>query len=102
MSGVDGKRVFSDASRTVEVYFIQDSMHAAGFNMVYLPKDKILIEADAYTPGAPNAPTPAQINGNNLNLVQNMDRLKLAVERILPLHGRIVPLADLYTAIGRK
>ena len=102
VSGVDGKRVFSDASRTVEVYFIQDSVHAAGFNMVYLPKEKMLIEADAYTPGAPNAATPAQINGNNLNLVQNMDRLKLAVDRILPLHGRMVPVAELYTAVGRK
>ena len=102
VSGVDGKRVFSDASRTVEVYFIQDSVHAAGFNMVYLPNEKMLIEADAYTPGAPNAATPAQINGNNLNLVQNMDRLKLAVDRILPLHGRMVPVAELYTAVGRK
>ncbi len=102
VSGIDGKRVFSDGQRTVEAYFIEGSVHAHGFNMVYLPAEKLLIEADAYTPGAPNAPTPAVINGNNLNLVQNMDRLKLNVERILPLHGRMVPVSELYTAVGRK
>ena len=102
VSGVDGKRVFTDGKRSVEVYFIEGSVHAHGFNMVYLPAEKLLIEADAYTPGAPNSPTPAVINGNNLNLVQNIDRLKLGVDRILPLHGRVVPVAELYTAVGRK
>ena len=102
VSGVDGTRVFTDGKRKVEVYFIEGSVHAHGFNMVYLPNEKLLIEADAYTPGAPNSPTPAQLNGNNVNLVQNMDRLKLNVERILPLHGRVVQVAELYTAVGRK
>ncbi len=102
VSGVDGKRVFSDGTRNVEVHFIQGSVHASGFNMVYLPQEKLLIEADAFTPGAPNSPPPARVNDNHLNLVQNMERLKLDVTRILPLHGRIVPVAELYTAIGRK
>jgi hypothetical protein len=38
----------------------------------------------------------------HVNLVQNMERLNLQVEKILPLHGRVVPVAELYTAIGRK
>jgi hypothetical protein len=37
-----------------------------------------------------------------VNLVSNIDRLKLNPERILPLHGRIVPVSELYTAIGRR
>ena len=102
VSGVDGKRVFTDGKRNVEVHYIENSVHAHGFNMVYLPAEKLLIEADAYTPGAPNTPTPARINDNHMALVQSMDRLNLNVERILPLHGRVVPLAELYTAIGRK
>ena len=102
VSGVDGKRVFTDGKRVVEVHFIEGSVHAQGFLMVYLPAEKLLIEADAYTPGAPGAAPPAQPNGNNVVLVQNIERLKLDVERILPLHGRMVPLAELYTAIGRK
>lgn len=102
VEGVSGKRVLSDGARTVEIFEIQGSVHAQGFLMVYLPNEKILIEADAYTPGAPNTPAPAQPNGNHLNLVQNIEQNRLVVERILPLHGRIVPLSELMTAVGRK
>jgi glyoxylase-like metal-dependent hydrolase (beta-lactamase superfamily II) len=101
VSGVDGKRVFTDAKRVAEVYFIDSSVHAQGFLMVYLPAEKLLIEADAFTPGAPNSPPPARVNDNHVNLVQNIERLKLNVERIVPLHGRVVPIGELYAAIGR-
>ena len=86
----------------VEVYYIEGSVHAQGFMMVYLPKEKILIEADAFTPGPPNTPAPAKPNDLHVNLVQNLDRLKLQVDQILPLHGRMVPLSELYTAVGKK
>ena len=102
VTGVNSKRSFTDGSRVVDVYYIDGSVHAQGFLMVHLPKEKILVEADAYTPGAPNTPAPAVPNALHVNLVQNLDRLKLDVAQILPLHGRIVPLAELYTAIGRK
>ena len=69
--------------------------------MVYLPKERLLIEADAYTPAPPNTPPPAAANANNVNLVDNIERLKSAVERILPLHGRVVPLSELYTVTQR-
>ena len=36
-----------------------------------------------------------------MNLIDNIERLKLAVDRILPLHGRVVALSELYTAAGR-
>lgn len=102
VEGVSGKRVLNDGVRSVEIHEIQGSVHAQGFLMVYLPAEKILIEADAYTPAAPNTPAPAQPNANHVNLVQNIEQNKLIVERILPLHGRIVALGDLLTAVGRK
>jgi hypothetical protein len=40
-------------------------------------------------------------NANNLNLIANIERLGLAVDRILPLHGRVVPVADLYVTAGK-
>jgi glyoxylase-like metal-dependent hydrolase (beta-lactamase superfamily II) len=101
-TGKQAKKVFSDGSREVEIHSIADSVHAEGFNLIYLPKEKLLIEADAYTPLPPNAPAPNPVNGNNLNLAQNVERLKLDVERILPLHGRVVPMAELDRTIGRK
>jgi hypothetical protein len=36
-----------------------------------------------------------------VNLYENIERLKLAVDQMLPLHGRIVPLSDLLKAIGK-
>jgi glyoxylase-like metal-dependent hydrolase (beta-lactamase superfamily II) len=88
--------------RSVDVFMIEESAHAQGFMMVHLPRERLLIEADAFTPGAPGAPAPALPNANHVNLVQNLERLKLDVDRILPLHGRMVPLAELLTAAGRK
>ncbi len=102
VTGVNGKRTFTDGERVAEVYYIEGSVHAQGFMMVYLPKEKILVEADAFTPGAPNSPTPAAPNALHLNLVQNMERLKLDVAQILPLHGRMVAVSELYTAVGKK
>ena len=99
--GVDGKRVFTDGKRTVEVHAFKDSVHSNAFLLVYLPAEKLVIEADAFTPPAPNAPPPKPANANNVNFADNIARLNLQVDRILPLHGRIVPLAELNRVIGR-
>ena len=102
VTGVIGKRSFTDGERVVDVYFIEGSVHAQGFMMVHLPNEKILVEADAYTPGSPDAPAPARPNDLHVNLVQNIERLKLNVEQILPLHGRKVLVGELYTAAAKK
>ena len=98
---VNEKLVLSDGTRSVELHHLHGSKHVDTFLMAYLPKEKLLIEADAFTPGPPKAPPPAQPNHNHVNLVENLERLKLSVDRILPLHGRIVPLAELYATAGK-
>jgi len=70
--------------------------------MVYLPSEKLLIEADSFTPGPPNSPPPTVLNPNTTNLVDNLQQLKLPVDRILPLHGRVVPASELYATTGSK
>jgi len=37
-----------------------------------------------------------------VNLYDNIERLNLTVDQILPLHGRKVPLAELQKAIGKS
>jgi len=69
--------------------------------MAYLPKEKILVEADVYTPAAPNATPPAQPSPVNVNFYENLERLKLDVDQILPAHGRKVTLTDLKKWIGK-
>jgi len=99
---VNDKLVLDDGARKVEVHRIRPSDHVDTFLMVYLPTEKLLIQADAFTPGAPGSPPPAPPNNYNaLTLVENIERLKLPVERHLPLHGRMVQNAELYRAAGK-
>jgi glyoxylase-like metal-dependent hydrolase (beta-lactamase superfamily II) len=101
VEGVRDKRVLTDGTRTVEIHHMAASPHEDGMLMVYLPAEKLLSQADAFTPGPPNAPTPAVVNPSSVNLAENIRRLMLTVDQLLPLHGRIVPLAELHKAIGQ-
>jgi glyoxylase-like metal-dependent hydrolase (beta-lactamase superfamily II) len=84
-----------DAMRTVEIYHVPMNAHSDTMLMVYLPKDKLLIEADLYTPGAAvNAFAPSLISAVN-------DR-KLKVEKIVPIHGPIAAWTDLQPKTGNK
>ena len=99
--GVADGRLFEDGMRRVEVHRVMESVHSDTFLAVFLPRERLLIEADSFTPGPPNAPAPQAPNALHVELVKNLDRLGLPVERILPLHGRIVPLAELYRMVGK-
>jgi glyoxylase-like metal-dependent hydrolase (beta-lactamase superfamily II) len=102
VDGMQDKRVLSDGTHTVELYLIKGTPHGDGLIMAYLPKEKLLVEADVFTPAPPNATPPAQPNPAQVNLYDNIERLNLAVDQILPLHGRKVPLAELQKAIGKS
>jgi len=101
VEGVRDRRTMTDGTRTVEVYHIAGNTHSDGLLMVYLPKERFLVEADVYTPAPPNAPAPTAVNPLTVNLAENITRLGLGVDQFLPLHGRMVPLADMNKAIGR-
>jgi glyoxylase-like metal-dependent hydrolase (beta-lactamase superfamily II) len=100
VEGVRDRRVLSDGTRTVEIRQIAGIQHADDMLMVYLPKEKFLIQADAYTPSAPNAAPMSPPSPFNVSLVENLTKQGLAVDQILPLHGRMVPFAELQKAAG--
>jgi len=93
--------VLTDGTRSVELYQIVGNAHHDGLIMAYLRKEKLLIEADAYTPGPAGAEPPKVPNPFSVNLEANVRRLNLEVDRILPIHGRIVPYGELLAAIGK-
>jgi glyoxylase-like metal-dependent hydrolase (beta-lactamase superfamily II) len=101
VEGVRDRQVLSDGTREIEIHHIAGNLHHDGLLMVYLPKERLLIQADAYTPAPANAPPPTPPHPFNVNLADNIARLNLNVEQLLPLHGRIVPLAELHRAVGR-
>jgi len=95
------KRVITDGSMSLEIYLMRDQPHAEGLLMVYVPKDKLLMQADAYIPrpGAPPLPMPSPYT---TNLVDNITRLKLSVDRIVHIHGGTSPYSDVLAAAGRR
>jgi glyoxylase-like metal-dependent hydrolase (beta-lactamase superfamily II) len=94
---VSTRRTITDGTRTVELHHIRGSPHAATLLMVYLPAERLLIEADVYSPPAANVtnPPPAIFAPN---LVENIDRLGLQVDRVIPIHGPVVPVGYLRDA----
>ncbi|MET0484198.1 MAG: MBL fold metallo-hydrolase [Candidatus Rokuibacteriota bacterium] len=100
VEGVRDKRVMTDGARTVEIHHIAGNAHCEGLLMVYLPKEKLLSEADVFTPPPAGTAPPMPPSPFTVSFVDNLKQLNLAVDRILPLHGRMVPIADLHTAVG--
>jgi glyoxylase-like metal-dependent hydrolase (beta-lactamase superfamily II) len=94
------KLVLDDAARPIEIHAIEGSGHNDAFAMVWLPAQKILIEADAWTPTPPGATPPAVVNPLWINLARNIERLGLDVRRIAPLHGSVQDM-DAFRAAAR-
>src|SRR5262249_22541225 len=87
------KYILGDDTRTVEIYNVQGLQHAVGMLMIYIPKEKIVIEADLYTPPAAGAQAPAP-NASARTFYNNVQRLKLDVNTIVPIHGNPGPMAQ--------
>ena len=102
VEGVKTRRTLTDGTRVVELHHIDGNAHCGGLLMAYLPKEKLLIQADTYSPLPTETTAPPQpVSPFTINLADNITRLNLAVDKHLPLHGRIVPMAELNRTIGR-
>jgi glyoxylase-like metal-dependent hydrolase (beta-lactamase superfamily II) len=85
---VDGELELKDAVGNVKLYHVVGSPHSDTMLMAYIPKSRLLVEVDVFSPGAAVHPYAA-------NLIENITRAKLTVDRIVPLHGTIAPLSEL-------
>ncbi len=99
------KKVLTDGNHVIELHHLQGSGHNQGLLVAYLPKEKILVEADAFNPPADkNAPVAQPASPYNLNLAASIKRLSLSVDRIIPIHypadNRRVDIAELNRAVA--
>ena len=81
----------SDGRRTMHIVPIFQDEHSVGNLMAYLPRERILVEADTFTPNARVAPFAP-------NLLKNLSDLEWQVDRIVPIHGDVVDFSELEAA----
>jgi len=105
VEAVGEKRVLTDGTHVVELYHQTGFGHHDGMLLVYLPKEKVLIEADGYNPQAAAATPPSPASPYTLSLLDNIRLLKLDVQRIVPIHlppdNRQITMAELTKWVGR-
>jgi glyoxylase-like metal-dependent hydrolase (beta-lactamase superfamily II) len=97
--GVVGSRTLSDGSRELVLYHYAGNMHNPGMLMAYLPKEKILIEADSFSPSPNPKDVPTAIP-NLVHFYNAVERLKLDVRMIAPMHGRLATLDEVRKVIA--
>lgn len=100
---VGAKGTLTDGTRTIELHLMTGYEHAGDMLMIYLPKEKILAQADAFVPPAtPTSPIVITAVPFAASLYDNIQRLKLDVQTIVPFHGaRTLELAEVARDGGR-
>ena len=105
VEAVGDKKVLTDGTRTVELHRLLNFGHHDGMLIAYFPKEKVVLEADAYNPQAATATPPSPASPYNLSFLDNIDRLKLDVQRVVPVHypadNRVIMLDEVKRWVGR-
>jgi len=91
------KKVYSDGTRTVELYHVSPVPHSNGLMIAYIPKEKVLFQGDfTVTPGQP-------ANDHLKALVPILEKLNLDFNRYINVHASATPQtkADVWKAVGK-
>jgi glyoxylase-like metal-dependent hydrolase (beta-lactamase superfamily II) len=79
------KKVFSDGTRTVELYHVAPVPHSNGLMIAYIPKEKIIFQGDfSVNPGEP-------ANDHVKALVPILAKLNLDYDRYINVHTSAAP-----------
>jgi glyoxylase-like metal-dependent hydrolase (beta-lactamase superfamily II) len=98
VEGVAEKKVYTDGTRTVEMYHIYPSPHSNGLMIAYIPKEKVLFQGDySVNPGQP-------ANDHVKALVPALEKLGLTdFDRYINVHVSAEPQhkSDVWKAVGK-
>jgi hypothetical protein len=76
----------TDGTMTMDLLTVS-GVHSQTMLVAHFPKEKLLVEVDVYTPGG-----AVQMFGKPF--LDDIQARKLAIDRIVPLHGTIAPYAQ--------
>ena len=99
VEAVGDKKVYSDGTRTVEMYHIYPAPHSNGLMVAYLPKERVLFQGDF------SLPAPGQPGNDHVKaLVPALEKLKLVNwDRYINVHTSATPQTkdELWKAAGK-
>jgi glyoxylase-like metal-dependent hydrolase (beta-lactamase superfamily II) len=99
VQGFTDQYTISDGNEIIELYHVDGLNHSDNMLVAYLPKEKILVNADLYSPPAAGGNVP-NVNANAVTLFRNIKRLKLDVAQHVPIHGNAGGNADFERIVG--
>ncbi|HZS08646.1 MAG TPA: MBL fold metallo-hydrolase [Blastocatellia bacterium] len=96
----DKKHVLRDDRHVVEFHDVGPYPHVKEEIIVYLPQHKLLFEGDLFTSTFREDVVPA--SDGAVLLADKIRQLRLDVEKIVGVHGRLRPIEDLHKAIEMR
>jgi len=91
---VDDQLVLKDDLMEVDLFHVKDNSHSDTLVMGWLPKEKLLVQADLYDSGWLHQPW-----GDNL--LKNVELRKLSPEKDVPVHGAVQPWGEVVATIRK-
>ena len=101
IEGVGEKRVLTDGTRLVELLHLSENLHADSLLVVYLPKERMLLQADAFAPRPPGA-KPLPSSPYTTNLLGHIRSRKLDVAQLVHVHGGLDSFSTLVETANRR
>jgi hypothetical protein len=92
---VDDQMTLKDKSMEVQLYHLLDNTREGTNIYAYVPRDRILVQADLYDAG-----WNQHLWGENV--LTNLAQRKLRIDRDVPIHGVIEPFAQMVKTIKSK
>jgi len=98
MEVVDSMKEFTDGTRVVRIYPVPTS-HVRGFLSVYLPKERIIIEADLVSDTMYR--NPPIVEPRALEYYEWLRQTGIPVDRIARVHGTVVPFREFASIVEK-
>jgi hypothetical protein len=92
---VDDQLTLKDASMELQLYHLLDNPREGTNLFAYVPRERLLVQADLYDAGWLQHPWGE-------NVLANVERRKLKVDRDVPVHGVIEPYVQMVKTINAK
>jgi hypothetical protein len=92
---VDDRMTLKDSAMEVQLYHLLDNPREGTNLFAYVPGQRLLVQADLYD-------STWLRHSWGENVLANMERRKLAIDRHVPVHGAIEPFAQMVATIKAK